>query len=298
MKLKELQEIFESSNGILKLKFDTIPAQQNQPVLIQASNLITFRNNLISFEKSNLFNKEIDELKNSALFTTKNDDIKIQHQEGSKLQLKFENFKLLFTSFQNLLNDLIGETRSNVISVKLPKLNDLEGLANAANIFHKIFSQAIINDKINGEIKIDNVENGSIWLDIFLGTTAAVTLIGNIVWSAAVIYKKIQEGRMFAEHVNSLKIKNESLEDIRVAQQITIDLMIESEAKHIFSENFGGDDNEQIERLKNSIKLLSDQIDKGAEIHPALSAPEDVKNLFPKTENFLSLESKIKKLTN
>lgn len=72
--------------------------------------------------------------------------------------------------------------------------------------------------------------------------------------------------------------------------------MIESEATNIYNENFKGDNPEQIERLKHSIKLLSEQIDKGAEIHPALNAPENVKNLFPDTKNIATIESKIKKL--
>jgi hypothetical protein len=64
----------------------------------------------------------------------------------------------------------------------------------------------------------------------------------------------------------------------------------------LYNENFDGDNQEQIERLKLSIKLFSDLIDRGAEIHPALNQPESVKNLYPKMNNLQALESQIKKI--
>ena len=72
--------------------------------------------------------------------------------------------------------------------------------------------------------------------------------------------------------------------------------MIEAEARALYNESFEGDDNEQIERLKLSIKMLSNLIEKGAEIHPALNQPEQVSNLFPDMKKLNSLESRIKKL--
>ena len=72
--------------------------------------------------------------------------------------------------------------------------------------------------------------------------------------------------------------------------------MIDAEANSLYNENFKGDNNEQIGRLKLSIKMFSNLIDKGAEIHPALNQPESVKNLYPKMANLKRLESKIKKI--
>ena len=72
--------------------------------------------------------------------------------------------------------------------------------------------------------------------------------------------------------------------------------MISAEAQNLYNDNFEGDNNEQVERLKNSIKMLSKLIDKGAEVHPALNQPENVKNLFPKMAESQSIQSKIKKI--
>lgn len=70
------------------------------------------------------------------------------------------------------------------------------------------------------------------------------------------------------------------------------------EAVHISSEHFHENTPENIERIKNSITTFADLIGKGAEIHPALVAPENVSNLFPDPTKLIGVESKIKRLAN
>lgn len=74
--------------------------------------------------------------------------------------------------------------------------------------------------------------------------------------------------------------------------------MIQAEAEHIESEHFKNKAPENIERIKNSITTFADLIGRGAEIHPALVAPENVTNLFPDPTKLISVESKIKRLAN
>lgn len=96
----------------------------------------------------------------------------------------------------------------------MEKIKDLNDLYNSAHAFQTIFSQLIINDTINGKTEIVIIENGSICIDIYVGSLQAVTLIGSVAWASAVLYKKIQEGKVMFEQVKSLEIKNESLKDI------------------------------------------------------------------------------------
>ncbi|HXL55998.1 MAG TPA: hypothetical protein VN958_07065, partial [Chitinophagaceae bacterium] len=104
--------------------------------------------------------------------------------------------------------------------------------------------------------------------------------------------------KLLEEQVRGLKVKNDSLEDILSAQKKETQLMVEAEAAYINSEHFKENIPENIERIKNSIAILAELIGKGAEIHPALVAPENVSNLFPDPKNLIGLESKIKRITN
>jgi uncharacterized membrane-anchored protein YhcB (DUF1043 family) len=136
---------------------------------------------------------------------------------------------------------------------------------------------------------------GSLWLDIYLGSAAAVSLVGGMVWSAAVIRKKQAEARILDNIADSMEIKNEMLDGVRKGIEEHIQMVVESEAINLFSHNFdAGDNREQIERLKMGIKDLAGLIEKGAEVHPALTAPETVKNLFPDYTKLETIESKQK----
>ena len=157
-------------------------------------------------------------------------------------------------------------------------------------------TQVVVNETIGGEVKVSGWENGSFWLDIYLGSEAAVALIGSLAWSAAVVYKKIQEGRIFWQYVQSLKTKGKMLDEFEQAQKELIGKLIAAEARGVEDRTFPEHDNERVERLKNAIKTFAELMERGAEIHPALNAPEDVKNAFPKMKELPTIQSQTKQL--
>jgi hypothetical protein len=295
MKIKELKQQLATITSILNVAYEE-PNPGSQKTTSKFSKLNQFRKAINQLEETGLFKAEIQAIRNSAIFTTAKDSLSLNLNEGRQLKNQVDEIVKLVTALSTTISEIGGEVNPDSVSIKLPPVNDFDDLSKVSADFHKIINQAIVNDQINGQVRIDNVENGSIWLDVYLGSTAAVSLVGGLAWAAAVIYKKIQEGKLITEHVKSLKIKNESLKEIQEKQKDALSLMIDAEAKNLYNENFDGDNNEQIERLKNSIRLLSNLIEQGAEVHPALNQPENVKNLFPKMNQLQSVESKIKKL--
>ena len=105
---------------------------------------------------------------------------------------------------------------------------------------------------------------------------------------------------MFEQHARSLTLKNNSLEDLMDGQRAMIELLVESEAKALSNE-YDLEvpvDPERIPRLQHAIKEFATLIQRGAELHPALSAPEQVKNLFPCSQNPLAIESRIARISD
>jgi len=294
MKIKQLKDIISRINESLQYKYEEVN-QRNQS-MSKFSGLTSFRKALNELEKTGLLTTQIKALRNSAIFTTAKDTVIVNISEGRVVKAQIEELAKIIGALNFTISEIGGEVSEDSISIKLPPIKDFEDLSKVSTEFHKILNQAIVNEQIDGQVRIDNVENGSIWIDVYLGSAAAVTLVGGLAWAATVVYKKLQEGRIIEQHVRSLKVKNESLNEIQEKQKDALGLMIDAEAKNLYNENFEGDNNEQIERLKNSIKLLSKLIDKGAEIHPALNQPENVKNLFPKMTELQSIQSKIKKI--
>jgi hypothetical protein len=284
-------------NILKRLEWKTENLAQGQTTVTKLTGLNNIRSILNDIKSLNLFHSIVESLINSVIFTTANDQMTVQLQEGRDINSNLTLLKILCENFQNVLQSTVPEEDVNSINIKLPPVNDFDELSKVSREIHLGLTQVILNDEINGQTKIVSVENGSIWLNVFVGASA-VSVIASLVWSAAVIYKKIQEGQLLAEQVRGLKVKNESLEDILKAQKAETDFMIQAEAEHISSEHFQENKPDNIQRIKNSISTFAELIGKGAEIHPALVAPEKVSNLFPNPTNLLGLESKIKKLAN
>lgn len=182
--------------------------------------------------------------------------------------------------------------------IKLPEPKDFKEAIDFQSKFFTAISQNIVNDEIKGAVVLKEWEPGSFWLTLFLGSLAAVKLVAGMAWAAAVVLKKYREAEMFALHAESLRIKNEALVELKRGLEEQNRLILESEAKALQANNFEKNDNhEQVERLKLGIKTFMELIDKGAELHPALNAPQPVKELFPDLSKVELIESKQKLLT-
>jgi len=286
---KQLQDILK------RLDWKTAP--HGNTGLVTISNLNGIRQVLNDTQSLNLFDTIITSLKASVIFTSANDSMNVQGAEAQSILSQLTLLKTLIQNFLDVLIKTVPEENVDSINIKLPPVNDFDELSKVSREIHLGLTQVIINEEINGQTKIVSVENGSIWLNVLVGT-AAVTVVASLVWSSAVIYKKILEGRLLAEQIRGLKVKNESMEDVLKAQKAETDLMIQAEAEHINSEHFKENVPENIERIKNSITTFADLIGRGAEIHPALVAPENVANLFPDPTKLIGVESKIKRLAN
>lgn len=291
--LKLIKKQLQSVSKNLIWDISTIP----NSTTYELKGLNNIREFIRIIDSLKLFTKVIDELKQSVLFTTASDSMRAQPGEAQKIEKNLSLLKELVLNFLDILLKTVPEENIDSINIKLPEVKDFDDLSKISRDIHIGLSQVILNDEIKGQTKIVSVENGSIWLNVIVGTTA-VSVVASLAWSAAVIYKKVQEGKLLEQQIRGLKVKNESLEDILKAQKAETALMIQAEAEYINSQHFKENNPENIERIKNSISTFADLIGKGAEIQPALIAPETVANLFPDSTNVLNIESKIKKLAN
>jgi len=72
------------------------------------------------------------------------------------------------------------------------------------------------------------------------------------------------------------------VENLEKAQRKLLKQLVDSESRAIEDSFFDSHENERQERIKESIRTLSDLIFKGTEIHPALTTPVEAKEVFPK----------------
>lgn len=234
--------------------------------------------------------------RNSIIFRTTLSRVEIPPQEWGQIKDNLTTYERWLIGLQRYLQEVLAQQKSDDVFIKLPPGEDFRAVIGFQSQIATALEQVIL--KAGGGLKVKAWEPGSLWLELAVGGSTIVSLVGSLVWAAAVINKKVQEGRLFAEHVTALKLKNESVKDLVDAQARMLALMVEGEATNIAAQYFNGEaDPETIERIKFSIKEIGGLIEKGTEIHPALNAPESVKNLFPNFKQLLSVESKTKQIS-
>jgi hypothetical protein len=244
------------------------------------------------------FDGELNSLSQSIIFRTTNNQIGIPAEEWQNILNVLNPFVTKLRGLKQYLGAFLARQDTNSVFVKAPPLTQFSDVIIFEGQLKTALSQIIYHPKVQARLELKSWESGSpLWLELALGTQAAVNIVGAAAWAGAVVYKKIQEGRLHQEYVRGLKLRNDSLEAILEAEKRMLNDIINAEAENIALSNYDGDNSQEtIERVKLTIKEFAEMIEKGAEIHPALQAPEEVKNLFPNFKNLLATESKIKQL--
>lgn len=299
MHQKSLKLIKYSLKRALPLLDIQIYTPTSNPNMRSLTGLTNLKKAVNLLSDTGLFQKQIDEVFLHTIYVNSiTDSAQATHQETKLLVKDIDSLRYDVSIILSAIEQQIPDEDSDSINIKMPKeVNDLASLSKVCVEFDKIFNQLFVNDTINGQQKIVSVENGSIWINLLIGN-AATRLIGKVTWAAAVIFNKITEVRANQEFNRGLKLKNDALDEIIKLHKLHIDQLIAAEAELIANEEFANnvDKNEYIQRLKMSIKELSDLIFRGAEIRPAISAPEQVSNLFPEFPKLIGVSSKIKEI--
>ncbi len=295
MRLRRIKNTLE--NNVVHLNYKREYLSGNHPGYLY-TDLTNLKNAIGKVKILGLYESLISEIEKTIIFSTSQDEIILtDSKEDSRLKKGLEVVRSGCHALLMILQELCCEEEDEAtIYIQMPKMKDLEDLSKKSKLLHTAISQSILEPSIKGNIKVTSYDIGSLWIVLSLGSITAVKLMGGIVWAAAVIRKKKKEFKIFEQHVKSLKIKTDSLEDLKDAQKKQLNESLEAEAGNLVAQFYKGIDDEKIERVKYSVKSIADLMDKGIEIHPALNASKEVGNLFPDYKNIGLIESRVQAL--
>lgn len=284
-------------DGLPHLHFQANFSSVNETYNYEAFELKKLRRAINNIETISFIKNEIAEIKKSWLFSNSDDQAKINFSQHSAVDnpLKQIIFRLNFIKELAESSKLFGS--EDVILIKIPEISSFDNLSKYANDFKKAIEIPIIDSNTSGEVKILSAEEGSIILFVSVGTLGAITLVGKICWSAAVIKKKRSEAKIFELHAKTLELKNDALENLIDAQKQQLKNILNAEAQQIANSTYDLKDPETLERLKLSINTISDLIDKGVQILP-VSNNDEIQNIFPNYKNLDLIESSIKQIAS
>lgn len=196
--------------------------------------------------------------------------------------------------------ELYPELDEYSISVKLPDNNDIGEMGKTYSELDKILNQVLSYPEITSNVKISNFDNGSYWLDITLGSLAAVKIVSYLTHAAAYIYKKRIEIKLNETDYDKAKLEKNHMEIIVNANEKLLNMYIEKEARNLIDNNYSEskEDKELMMRVMTSVERLSALIEKGAEIRPALEVSDEIKDEFPDLRYLENLISKVKEIEN
>jgi hypothetical protein len=292
MRLKEIERVLSEINfEDTRLGFEN--DGQSFATLKNLNNIKSF---LEILEQVQIYDDEVNSLRSSEIYQTTRDELQLKTSIAQKIYFESKYITDSSSSLVRVFKKLLPTSNLESISVKMPEPANFEALVKTMSVLQKSITQIIVHKDIEGHLKINNWEHGSFWVDLFLGTQAAVAVVSSIAWSAAVVSKKFNENKILEQAIRAMELKNESLEDVLESQKEMTQLLIENETSSVVNNHYSDSDPENFERVKSTIKTFAKLIQDGAEIHPSIMAPEEVKNLFPNFQNIDSIASKIKQL--
>lgn len=244
-------------------------------------NVNQLRGAINSINLTGLFPDLLQSITSSELYTVGGDDVFIDPSTGRSIEENISRLRTLAEEFSKSLTPLVGDPDEYTINIRLPFIQNFDDLSNASRDLQTILAQVVINEEVNGDVKILSVENGSIWFAVSLASAAAVALIGRIVKAALDIHTKILSNRILKGRAKVAKIDADRHEFLVDSEKKFVNIFLEIESESIRRDYFNNPDAEISERIKNSIKLLHLLMDKGVEIRPALNAPQQTKDIYP-----------------
>lgn len=216
-------------------------------------------------------------------------------------------------NFLNALNDLkvaagtivslyesleLGESTSG-IDVKIPECDSLKEYMEYLREVDFIFTQCpyLLSDE--EEIKFKNVDVGSQWLTFALitaGTFGVLNNLAKIVEKAIAIKSHMLLLRQQEEMLETMKLKNEATQETLDVFRKMKRIAMEDSVKDLESELGELQDGEERGKVEKTLEKLCVLMDKGVEIYSSIETPNEVKALFPMSDNNPILPDNIVKL--
>lgn len=184
--------------------------------------------------------------------------------------------------------------------VRLPDGISLEGISRCTHDLDLILNKCPIFSNIESTVSFERTDVGSFWLTFGvagLATFSFLEALSHLIDKAIIIRSHHLTVKEQEIRVRELGLSAEAAESLTKAHAEINEKLLQKAVQELSQEHDVTSPEDQ-ERVRVAIKTLSDWMDKGLQIYPSLSAPKEVKAVFPPLERQSLKESEIKMLTS
>ena len=296
---KEYRELLENIKGNLDLKIEYINNNEN----VKLQGISKVNQYIFKLKEFGFIDKEYEKLieNHREVIHFLENEIILKKNSYNAYNSILQSIVLKLDAVIDAVSMTIKNQEKNSISIKLPPFTDLKSVGNFIEDVDKIF-KSVLPDKKPSEIKLSTFDTGSNWIEIVVNSAESVVIIGEFIKITTELAKSIMSFRGTTKKLEcSTTVEDE-------AKQIVLQSMknLEVEQSKISVEKFlengtlNKEDltniNEYRNELSKQILIMADYLIKGAEVKPALNAPKEQKEEFPKNEEYILLQESANQL--
>lgn len=300
MRLRELKDKIEKIGVDLNITSSSTGSNNT----IQVNNLNEINTKLMQLDELGVFSSSIKKLEETVpdLFNYRGGTLNTSKTEFNNYQKIIREINIEISAVLTAIKMAIPEQDKYSISIKLPPYNNLKKVGRFIQDIEVIFSQ-VLPSNLRTDIKLNNFDSGSNWIEVIVNNEQAMLFLGSFV-EVTLLFVKCKYINLVSTK-SELEKSNKITGDDQSQASKVIDALIKESAS-IQVEEFLKDKDISDDRIsdvleyKQTLNLqmieLAKYLVQGAEIHPALNAPEEVKKEFPNADETRSLANEIKTL--
>lgn len=182
--------------------------------------------------------------------------------------------------------------------VKLPAGISLEQVSKCTHDLELILNCPIFSCT-GSTASFSRTDVGSVWLTFIVAGTATLSfldVLACLIDKAIIIRSHYLTTKKQEIEARALGLSEEVAESLTKAHTEMNEKLLERAVQEL-SQEHNVDGPEDQERVRMAVKMLSEWMDKGLQIYPSLSAPQEIKSAFPPLERQSLSEAEIKMLT-
>ncbi|RHQ09930.1 hypothetical protein DW981_12445 [Clostridium sp. AM49-4BH] len=223
-----------------------------------------------------------------------NETAEIVKQSNVKLLAKLEAIIELYQSMD------AGESQEGV-DIKIPACSTLDEYIGYLKDINFILNQCPMIANSSEQVVFNTVDVGSMWLSLLVKGAVGSHIILNILAKLSEVSIKFLSDyrvlKMQDEYLVAMRQKNEIGEEVLDTFKKLKETMMDEKVSEFEKEcDTKITDPEERDRTARTIEKLAILVDKGVEIYSSIETPDEIKVMFPFTENAPLLPEGLQKL--
>lgn len=224
----------------------------------------------------------------------------IAMEDAATVQSYLDGVRFSVLSLKALCEKIGIDEKEHGFDIKLPPNVTLRDLSVLIKNLDSVFSQCPLFSKADGYIAYSGVDVGSAWLTFVVGGAGAIYILNRLaefVDKCIIIRSHWLTCKQQEEMARKLELSNDVLDGLKNYNHALLEKIKEQALNELAASN-DITDPEDNERLKYSINLFIEQMNKGMEIYASVGASQEIKAAFPAIETQALPDTALKMLTD